>query len=97
MSWRERDEGEREYQRRGYRTYDNPYDRYGDYDERRRADDFDYGQRYAERRAEERREEEEMQERQERQRRRDAEISRQQEDHEYDDQQERESENLEAA
>jgi hypothetical protein len=91
MSWRERDEGERRYERDGRRSYNNPYDRYGSYDERRAHDDFDDGQRAAERRAEERRQEKEAEDRRISRLAHQAELNRQQEEQEYWEQQERES------
>jgi hypothetical protein len=88
MGWRERDEGERRYERDGCRTYNNPYNQYGSYDERRAHDDFDDGQRAAERRAEERREEEEAENRRIRSLAHQAELNRQQAEEEYWNQQE---------
>lgn len=90
MGWRERDEGERRYERDGRRTYNNPYDEWGSYDERRAHDDFDSGQRAAERRAEERREERRQEDRRIMELAHQAELNQQQEEQEYWEQQERE-------
>ena len=92
MGWREREEGERRYERDGHRSYDSPYDRYGSYDERRAYDDFMDGQHAAERRAEERRQEEAQEDRRSRDLAHQAEINRQQDEQEYWEQQQRESE-----
>ncbi len=59
-----RREGERAYER-GSGSFRNPYDQYGDYDERRARDEWDYGYRSARRHEEERQEQEEYESRKE--------------------------------
>ena len=78
MSWRERTEGERRFERDGsLGRYQNPYETYGDYDERRRHRDWEDGFRESERRQEEREAEERAEEQRERQRAYEREQQRQ--------------------
>ena len=84
MSWRERDEGARAFERGQSRWSSNPHDDgySADYDERRNHRDWEDGHRGAERR-EERRREEEQAERQEQHRR--DELRQEQEELEKED------------
>ena len=63
MSWRDRQNGERTFERHGWLGRDrNPHDQYGSYDETQARRDWNEGFRAAERRAQERREEQEREE-----------------------------------
>lgn len=83
MGWFERDEGQRAFER-GQSRYRNPHDdSFGaDYDERRRARDWEDGHREAEARAERRREEEEQERREQAARERNAANRRAEEERE---------------
>lgn len=100
MSWRERTEGERAFERYGESgSRRNPYPEHESYDERRLHRDWEDGFRDGQRREELRREEEEAQERERAQRARQEEWElqrRREEEYEAERQQEREQEEEES-